>query len=136
MPIRILIVDRYRVVCEGLRVLLARDLELAIVGEATDEKEAIEKAHLLRPDLIVMDPQLPGQDGIATLAAMRRELPETQIIVLTSPQEGTSAASAMRAGAIGYLTKDIQASDLRAAIKAAAAGQIQLPSPASTTFLD
>jgi NarL family two-component system response regulator LiaR len=126
MTIRILIVDAYSLVREGLRMFLVHDLDFEIVGEATDEKEAIEKAYLLRPDLIVMDPQLPGQDGIATLAAIRRELPETQIVVLTSPKEGTSVASAMRAGAIGYLTKDIQVSDLRAAIKAAAAGQIQL----------
>lgn len=124
MPIRILIIDHYHLVREGLRIFLARDLELEIVGEAANEKEAIEKAHLLHPDLIIMDPQLPGQDGLATLAAIHHELPQTQIVVLTSPREGNSVVSAMRAGAIGYLTKDIQAKDLRAAIKATTGGQI------------
>ena len=136
MPIRILIVDRYSMVREGLRIFLLRDPELEIVAEAADGIEAIEKAHLLHPDLIVMDILLPDQDGLTTLATIRRELPDSQVIVLTSVLERAAIASAMRAGAIGYLSKDIRAADLRAALKAAAAGQVQLPPPASAYLLD
>ena len=106
MPIRILIVDRYSMVREGLRMFLVRDLALEIVGEAADGEETIEKARLLRPDLVVMDLLLPGQDGLTTLATVRCELPDTQVVVLTSLLERTSVASALRAGAIGYLPKN------------------------------
>ena len=136
MPIRILIVDAYRLVREGLRMFLVRDLDLEIVGEAADGKEAIEKASLLRPDLILIDLLLPGQDGIRTIAAIHQSLPLTPIVVLSEIREPAMVTNALRAGAIGYLTKDIRASDLRAAVKAAASGQVQFSPSASAYVLD
>ena len=136
MTIRILIVDAHSLVREGLRMFLVRDLDLEIVGEAADGKEAIEKAYLLRPDLILIDLLLPGQDGIRTIAAIHQSLPLTPVLVLSEVLEPATVTNALRVGASGYLTKDIRASDLRAAVKAAAAGQAQFSPSASTYVLD
>jgi NarL family two-component system response regulator LiaR len=135
MTIRILIVDDHRVVREGVRVFLAHDPELEVVDEAADGAEAIEKARLLRPDVVLMDLLLPVIDGIAATSVIRRELPGTEVIALSSAIEGASVTSAIRAGAIGYLVKDAQAAELQSAIKAAAAGQIHLSTQASSYLL-
>ena len=134
MAIRVLIVDDHSVVREGLRMFLARDPDLEVVGEATDGAEALEQARQMRPDVVIMDLLMPVMDGIAATRAIRRELPETEVLALTSVLESASAVEAIRAGAIGYLLKDTRASELRAAIKAAAAGQVQL-SPQSSAYL-
>ncbi|MBV9230080.1 MAG: response regulator transcription factor [Chloroflexi bacterium] len=134
MTIRVLIVDDHSVVREGLRLFLGRDPELEVVDEAADGIEAIEKARQLRPDVVLMDLLIPEMDGIAATSTIRQELPETEVVVLTSVLESASVARAVRAGAIGYLLKDAQAAELQKAIKAAAAGQVQL-SPLASTYL-
>lgn len=131
MTIRVLIVDDHRVVREGLQRFLERDPELIVVGEAADGVEAVELARQLRPDVVLMDLLMPVMDGIAATSAIRKELPETEVVALTSVLESSSVVGAVRAGAIGYLLKDIQASELRRAIKVAAAGQVQLTPQAS-----
>jgi two-component system, NarL family, response regulator LiaR len=134
MTIRILIVDDHSVVREGLRMFLGRDLELEIVDEAADGAEAIEKVRRWRPDVVLMDLLIPVIDGISAISIIRRESPETEVIALTSVLDRASVAGSIRAGAIGYLLKDAQANELRKAIKAAAAGQVQL-SPQASSFL-
>jgi DNA-binding NarL/FixJ family response regulator len=134
MVIEVLIADDHGVVREGLRMFLGRDSELAVVGEASNGAEAIELARQLRPDVVLMDLLMPVMDGIAATAAIRTELPETEVIALTSVLESTAVVGAMKAGAIGYLLKDTQAPELRRAIKAAAAGQVQL-SPQASAYL-
>jgi DNA-binding NarL/FixJ family response regulator len=129
MAIRILIVDDHGVVRQGLRMYLTLDPELEVVGEAANGEEAVRLAHELAPDVMLMDLLMPVMDGIAATAAIRRELPDTEVIALTSVLEDSAVYGAMRAGAIGYLLKDTEADDLCRAIKAAAAGQVQL-SPA------
>src|SRR2546429_7925152 len=124
MVIRVLIVDDHSVVREGLRMFLAHDPDLEVVGEAADGAEAIQQARLLRPNVVVMDLLLPVLDGIAATRSIRNELPETEVLALTSVLENGSVVEAIRAGAIGYLLKDAQAAELRTAIKAAAAGQV------------
>src|SRR5712691_6453491 len=124
MAIRVLIVDDHSVVREGLRMFLVRDPDLEVVGEAADGVEALQQARLLRPDIVIMDLLMPVLDGIAA----------TQVLALTSVLESASVVEAIRAGAIGYLLKDTQAAELRRAIKAAAAGQVQL-SPQASTYL-
>ena len=135
MAIRVLIVDDHSVVREGLRMFLERDPDLEVVGEAADGAEALEQARQIRPDVVIMDLLMPVMDGIAATQAIRRELPETEVLALTSVLENVSVVEAIRAGAIGYLLKDTQASELRTAIKAAAAGQVQLSSQASAYLL-
>ena len=132
--IRVLIADDHSIVREGLRVFLGRDPELAVVGEAADGTEAVSLARQLRPDVVLMDLLMPVMDGIAATSAIRSELPETEIIALTSVLESEAVVGAVKAGAIGYLLKDTQALELRRAIKAAAAGQVQL-SPQASAYL-
>ena len=134
MVIRVLIADDHSVVREGLCMFLGRDPELAVVGEAVDGAEAVELSRQLHPDVVLMDLLMPVMDGIAATSVIRNELPETEVIALTSVLESASVVGAVRAGAIGYLLKDIQAPELRRAIKAAAAGQVQL-SPQASTYL-
>lgn len=131
MTIRILIVDDHSMIREGLRMFLVRDLDLEIAGEAADGNEAIEKARLLRPDVVLMDLSLPVVDGVTATSTIHSDLPETKILVLTGAMELAPIASAIRAGAVGCLLKVIHAPDLRDAIKAAVSGQINLPNSIS-----
>src|SRR5256712_9901190 len=131
MAIRIVIADDHSVVRRGLRMFLAMDPELVVVGEAANGEEAVHLARLLLPDIVLMDLLMPVMDGITATATIRRELPDTEVLALTSVLEDASVVSAVRAGAIGYLLKNTEADELRRAIKAAAAGQVQL-SPEAT----
>ena len=135
MAIRILIVDDHAVVRQGLRMVLGLDPELEVVGEAGDGAEAVEQARKLRPDVVLMDLVMPKLDGVAATAAIRRELPDVEVIALTSVLEDASVIGAVRAGAMGYLLKDTQADELCRAIKAAAAGQVQLSPQAAARLL-
>ena len=126
MPIRVLLVDDHIVVLNGLRMFLGLDPELTIVGQALNGAEAVEMAHKLRPDVVLMDLLMPVMDGITATTVIRRELPEVEVVALTSVLEDEKVIGAIRAGAIGYLLKDTEADELRRAIKAAAAGQVQL----------
>jgi len=96
------------------------------VGEAANGAEAVRLAHEVLPDVVLMDLLMPEMDGITATAVIRRELPDTEVIALTSVLEDASVVAAVRAGAIGYLLKDTQAQELRRAIRAAAAGEVQL----------
>ncbi len=124
--VTILIADDHGVVRQGLRMYLGVDPELQIVGEARNGAEALQLACQLHPDVVLMDLLMPVMDGVSATAAIRREAPDTEVVALTSVLEDASVVEAIRAGAIGYLLKDTEAEELRRAIKAAAAGQVQL----------
>ena len=134
MPIRVLIVDDHAVVRKGLRSFLELDADLKIVGEAADGAAALRMAQASRPDVVLMDLLMPLMDGVAATSAIRHELPDTEVIALTSVLEESLVIQAIQAGAIGYLLKDTDAPKLRQAIKAAAAGEVQL-SPAAAAML-
>jgi NarL family two-component system response regulator LiaR len=135
MSIRILIVDDHAVVRQGLKMFLALDEELQVVGEAANGEEAIRRARELAPDVVLMDLLMPQMDGIAATEVIRRELPEVEVIALTSVLEDKAVYGAVRAGAIGYLLKDTQADELCRAIRAAAAGQVQLSPQAALRLM-
>lgn len=135
MTIRIVIADDHSVVRQGLRMFLGLDSELEVVGEAANGAEALSMARQLRPDVVLMDLLMPVMDGIAATAAIRGELPDTEVLALTSVLEDASVVGAVRAGAIGYLLKDTQADALCVAIKAAAAGQVQLTPRAAARLM-
>ena len=135
MTIRVLVVDDHSVVRQGLRMLLGLDAELDVVGEASNGQEALERARQLRPDVVLMDLIMPVMDGITAIAALRREMPDTEVIALTSVLEDEKVIGAVRAGAMCYLLKDTHAEDLCRAIKAAAAGQVQLSPQAAARLL-
>lgn len=135
MSIRIVLADDHSVVRQGLRLFLKYDPDLEVVGEASDGAEALRLAHELKPDVVLMDLLMPGMDGITATAAIRREVPETEVLALTSVLEDALVVGAVRAGAIGYLLKDTQAEALCQAIKAAAAGQVQLTPRAAARLM-
>jgi len=135
MTIRIVIADDHSVVRQGLRMFLALDPEFEIVGEAADGAEALRVAHQLRPDIVLMDMLMPVMDGIAATGRIREELPDTEVIALTSVLEDSAVVGAIKAGAIGYLLKDTQADELCRMIKAAAAGQVQLSPQAAARLV-
>lgn len=135
MPIRILIVDDHTVVRQGLRMFLEMDPDLEIVGEANNGAKALDLARQLKPNVVMMDLLMPVMDGITAIGAIRRELPETEIIALTSVLEDDKVVGAIRAGAIGYLLKDTEPAELRQAVKAAAAGEVQLSPKAAARLL-
>ena len=135
MTIHVLIVDDHAVVRQGLKMFLMLDKELEIVGEAADGQEALIQARLLRPDVVIMDLIMPVVDGITAIKNIRSELPAIEVIALTTFLEDPLVVNAIKAGAIGYLLKDVQANDLCQAIKAAAAGQVQLSSQVTARLM-
>lgn len=135
MAIRILIVDDHSVVRRGLRQFLQLDPDLEVVGEARDGAEALERAQELRPDVVLMDLLMPVMDGVTATAAIRREMPDTEVLALTSVLEDEKVVDAVRAGAIGYLLKDTEDDALCRSIKAAAAGQVQLAPEAAVRLM-
>lgn len=135
MPIRILIVDDHSVVRQGLRMFLNLEPDFEIVGEAGNGAEALEKVADLHPDVVLMDLVMPVMDGVTAIEKIRQAHPDTEVIALTSVLEDTSVVNAVRAGAIGYLLKDTEADELRRAIKAAAAGQVQLSPKAAERLM-
>jgi len=126
MPIKVLIVDDHSVVRQGLRMFLALESDIEIVGEASNGQEALTLVAEHNPDVVVMDLLMPVMDGVTATQHIRRNYPDTEVLALTSVLEDAQIINAIRAGAIGYLLKDTQGDELCRAIRAAAAGQVQL----------
>jgi len=124
--IRILVVDDHAVIRSGLRKFLMVNRDLEPVGEATDSVEAVHMAGLQKPDVILMDLMMPEMDGIAATREIRRKHPSAQVVVLTSFSEPSLVKGALQAGAIGYLQKNVTASELGNAIRSAYAGRMTL----------
>jgi DNA-binding NarL/FixJ family response regulator len=135
MPIRILIADDHSVVRQGLKMFLALDPELEVIGEAENGAEAVKLAGELQPDVVLMDLLMPVMDGITAIENIRATLPDIEVLAVTSVLEDTAVIRAIRAGAIGYMLKDTQADELCRAIKAAANGQVQLSPEAASRLL-
>ena len=135
MTIRILLADDHSVVRQGLKMFLALDDELDVIGEAENGAEALKMAHELQPDVVLMDLLMPVMDGITAIGHIRKELPDVEVIALTSVLEDASVVGAVRAGAIGYLLKDTEADALRKAIRAASQGQVHLSPQAAARLM-
>jgi NarL family two-component system response regulator LiaR len=135
MTIQVLITDDHKVVRRGLRGFLELDPEFEVVGEAENGREALAMARELQPDVVLMDLLMPVMDGISATEAIRKELPEVEVVALTSVLEDASVTGAVRAGAIGYLLKTTDADELREAIGAAAAGQVRLAPEAAARLM-
>ena len=135
MPIRIIIADDHAVVRQGLRMFLGLDDDFEVIGEAANGAEAIDLTRTLQPDVVLMDLLMPVMDGITAIREIRREMPDVEVIALTSVLEDASVVGAVKAGAIGYLLKDTQSDELCRAIKAAAQGQVQLSPQAAARLM-
>jgi len=121
--IRILVVDDHAIIRSGLRKFLMVNRDLESVGEATDKVQAIQMAGVIKPDVILMDLMMPNMDGITATREIRQMHPHTQVLVLTSYSEATLVRGALQAGAIGYIQKNVTASELGHAIRSAYAGR-------------
>ncbi len=124
--VTVLVADDQRLVREGIASLLDIQAGISVVGEAVNGQEAIEKALALRPDVILMDVRMPVVDGIVATGQIHRELPDCQVIMLTTFDDEEYIVKSLRAGAVGYLLKDIPASQLARAVQLAHSGIYQL----------
>jgi two-component system, NarL family, response regulator LiaR len=135
MPVRVLIVDDHAVVRQGLRIFLDMDDDIITVGEAANGAAAIKLAHELQPDVILMDLLMPIMDGITATTTIRRELPDIEIVALTSVLKKDLVVQAVQAGAIGYLLKDTEANRVCEAIRAAAGGEVRFSDEAAALLM-
>jgi DNA-binding NarL/FixJ family response regulator len=133
--IRVLIVDDHAVVRQGLRIFLDTESDFEVVGEAPNGEEAVRLARALQPDIVLMDLLMPGMGGIEATRLIRSEVGAVEVVALTSVLDDESVVAAVRAGAIGYLLKTAEADDLRRALRAAAAGQVQLDPAAAARLV-
>ena len=135
MSIRVLIADDHGVVRQGLVMYLGLDPEIEVVGEAANGEEALRVARDISPDVVLMDLLMPVMDGISATEAIKSEMPEVEVVALTSVLDDGAVTGAIRAGAIGYLLKKTDARELCRAIKGAAAGQVQLDPEAAAKLM-
>jgi DNA-binding NarL/FixJ family response regulator len=124
--IRVLLADDHAMVRRGMRDFLSLHDDIEVVGEAADGAEAVERALVLEPDIVVMDLMMPGLDGIEATSRIKASRPDIEIVALTSFIEEARVVAAIEAGASGFLLKDAEADELAAAIRAAAAGEVHL----------
>ncbi|TQS46725.1 response regulator [Cryptosporangium phraense] len=132
--IRVLVVDDQRLVREGVASLLALEDGIAVVGTAADGREAVAEAVARQPDVVLMDVRMPSADGLEAAAAVRRRAPNCKILMLTTFDDEEYVVRALRAGASGYLLKDLPAAELARAVRMAHAGVDQFD-PAATARL-
>lgn len=123
---RILLVDDHEVVRLGLKALLERHPQFEVVGEAGNAREALEQVSRIRPDVVLMDIRLPGTSGIEACEEITKNYPNTKVVMLTSYAEDEMLFSAIRAGASGYVLKQIGAEDLVRAIESVGRGEATL----------
>jgi len=125
--IQILTVDDHPLLREGIAAVIHGETDMVIVGEASNGREAIEMFRSRRPDVALMDLQMPGLNGIDAIAAIRQEHPEARIIVLTTYEGDVLARRALKAGATGYILKDMIRTELLEAIRAVHVGRRYIP---------
>ena len=120
--IRILLVDDQRLMREGLRILLELEPDLEIAGEATNGQEALDTYAEIEPDVVLMDVRMPGMDGVEATWRLRERWPSARVVILTTFDDDEYVFEGLRAGARGYLLKDVSGHDLAEAVRTVAAG--------------
>jgi NarL family two-component system response regulator LiaR len=134
--IRLLVVDDHPVVRLGLRLYLADQPDLEVVGEAADGLSAVARAQEMHPDVVLMDLQMPLLDGIEATRQIRAALPQTNVVVLSTYLDKQNIGQAIAAGAIGYVPKDVPQDELAAAIRDAAHDVVHLAPAVQRTLLE
>jgi Response regulator containing a CheY-like receiver domain and an HTH DNA-binding domain len=133
--IRVMLVDDHAMVRRGLATFLKVYDDLELAGEAASGQAAIQLCDTLHPDVVLMDMVMPDMDGAAATRMIRKQSPGIQVLALTSFKEGILVQSALQAGAIGYLLKDVSADELAQAIRAAHAGRSTLSPEAAQALV-
>ncbi|MEU2082026.1 response regulator transcription factor [Streptomyces albus] len=124
--IRVLLVDDHQVVRRGLRTFLEVQDDIEVVGEAADGDEGVARAEELRPDIVLMDVKMPGTDGVEALRLLRERGNQARVLIVTSFTEQRTVVPALRAGAAGYVYKDVDPDALAGAIRSVHAGHVLL----------
>ncbi|WSL21856.1 response regulator transcription factor [Streptomyces sp. NBC_01283] len=124
--IRVLLVDDHQVVRRGLRTFLEVQDDIEVVGEASDGAEGVEQAEKLKPDVVLMDVKMPGMDGVEALRKLRELANPARVLIVTSFTEQRTVVPALRAGAAGYVYKDVDPDALAGAIRSVHAGHVLL----------
>lgn len=122
MTIRVLLIDDHALFRSGIRLLLERQPDIAVVDEAAEGLEGIKRAKRLKPDVVLLDLNMPGLSGIETLQLLIQDVPDAAVVILTVSENADELVAALRAGACGYLVKNIETETLVAGIRKAAAG--------------
>jgi len=133
--VRVLVADDQRAVREALATVLDAEAGVEVVGLAADGQEAVELAHRLSPDVILMDLRMPNVDGVAATRQLATELPDLKVVVLTTFADDSNIIAALEAGATGFLTKDAGRQQIALAVRSAAAGQSVLDPAAQASLL-
>lgn len=136
MGIRVLLVDDHQIVRDGLRSLLDKQLDIQVVGEAENGREALESARALRPDVVVMDIGMRELNGIDATRQLKAEHPEMRVVALSMHADRRYVSEMLAAGASGYLLKDSAFEELTQALRSVASGQMFLSKGVSGTVLD
>jgi len=126
MTIRVLLVDDQELIREGLSIILNAEPDIEVVGTAADGREGVRLATALRPDVVLMDIKMPRLDGIEATRQIKTALPEMPVVILTTYGDDELIFAGVRAGASGYLLKDIGRQQLAAAVRGAAGGEAQI----------
>jgi two-component system, NarL family, nitrate/nitrite response regulator NarL len=134
-PISVLLVDDHTLFRSGIRSLLQRNADFIVVGEAADGVEGVKRAKQLRPDVVLLDLNMPGMSGLETLQLILQDCPDTAVILLTVSEEARDLTAALQAGARGYLIKNIDADYLVRAIRRAAGGEPVLAEAMTTKLV-
>lgn len=124
--IRVLVADDHAIVREGLRAVIAAEDDMELVGEAADGIEAVELAHEIQPDVILMDLLMPGKDGIEAISEILQENPDARVLVLTSFTEVDKILPTVKSGALGYIVKNSNPDELISAIRDVSQGAVSM----------
>ncbi|KUL31567.1 response regulator transcription factor [Streptomyces regalis] len=137
-PVRVLVVDDQRLIRDGIASLLSIRLGIEVVGTAVDGRDAVARTLGMEPDVVLINVRMPGMDGVEAVAVLRERAPECRVVMLTTFDDEEYVVQALRAGAHGYLLKDLPAEELAHAVRLAHAGVTQLDSSVArrlTAFL-
>jgi DNA-binding NarL/FixJ family response regulator len=134
-PIRVLLVDDQRLMRDGLRTLLELELDIDVVGEASNGQETVQAYAELKPDVVLMDIRMPVMNGVEATARLCQDWPEANIIILTTFDDDEYLFEALRSGAKGYLLKDVSGEELATAVRAVAGGSTLLGSSVAQRVL-
>jgi DNA-binding NarL/FixJ family response regulator len=126
--IKVLLVDDQTLIRQGIRLLLEIESDIQVVGQAANGREALEQVETLRPDVVLMDVRMPEMDGVAATRELGVRFPEVKVIILTTFEDDETVFEGLKAGARGYLLKDISSEEMAQAVRKVAAGEALIQS--------
>ena len=126
--IKVLLVDDQTLVRQGIRLLLEIEPDIQVVGQAADGRAALEQVEALQPDVVLMDVRMPEMDGVSATRALSVKHPEVKVIILTTFEDDETVFEGLKAGASGYLLKDISSEEMAQAVRKVAAGEALIQS--------